>query len=271
MNDLTPKQALFVAEYLRDANATAAAVRAGYSERTANQQGPRLLENAAIVAALDAAKAQRSLETGIDSRWILRSLVEEATADIADLFNPKTGDLLPVHRWPMIWRTGLVQGLEIEVLFDGHGKDREQIGVVKKIKLDSRIRRKELIGKHVKVQAFQETVQHKGLEGLADRLARAKARGGDLLEGAFKRDAASSPAIEIAPPSDAPSAAEPKLSNEADAEAVPALETRQEQMPPTVEGSTVENRYAPIMPSATWPQEAEHVITDYDPLTNDER
>ena len=52
---------------------------------------------------------------------------------------------------------------------------------------------------------------------------------------------------------------------------MPALETRQEQVPPTVEGSAVENCYDPIMPSAAWPQEAEHVITDYDSLTNDDR
>jgi phage terminase small subunit len=41
---LTPKQTRFVEEYLIDLNATAAAIRAGYSAKTANQQGPRLLE-----------------------------------------------------------------------------------------------------------------------------------------------------------------------------------------------------------------------------------
>ena len=49
---LTPKQARFVSEYLKDQNATQAAMRAGYSEKTANQQGSRLLANVGVAAAL---------------------------------------------------------------------------------------------------------------------------------------------------------------------------------------------------------------------------
>ncbi len=41
MSDLTPKQARFVEEYLIDLNATQAAIRAGYSKKTAKQQGQR--------------------------------------------------------------------------------------------------------------------------------------------------------------------------------------------------------------------------------------
>lgn len=272
---LTTKQQRFVEEYLIDANGAAAAIRAGYSDRYPDRQAHILLKNSEIAAAIDAAKDRRSLEVGVDARWILRSLVEEATADLSDLFNPVTGDLLPVREWPMIWRTGLVQGLEIEVLFDGYGKDREQIGVVKKIKLDSRIRRKELIGKHVQVNAFQENVSHKGLEGLGDRLDRA-ARRDDLLEGAFKRDAASAPVIEMrASSGDEPQSAEQRTyalpanaaSSEQDRREAdePSLPTPIDSEPEAVEP------YDPIMPSTAWPQEAGHVITDYDPLANDER
>lgn len=57
---LTPKQAAFVREYLIDSNATQAAIRAGYSEATAKQQGSRLLTNADIVAAVQA--GQREIE-----------------------------------------------------------------------------------------------------------------------------------------------------------------------------------------------------------------
>jgi hypothetical protein len=48
---MTPRQQRFVDEYLLDLNATQAAVRAGYSARTAEQQGPRLLGNAGVAAA----------------------------------------------------------------------------------------------------------------------------------------------------------------------------------------------------------------------------
>ncbi|WP_295790037.1 terminase small subunit [uncultured Veillonella sp.] len=45
---MTPKQDKFCVEYLVDLNATQAAIRAGYSERTAHSQGPRLLENVEV-------------------------------------------------------------------------------------------------------------------------------------------------------------------------------------------------------------------------------
>jgi phage terminase small subunit len=63
MNTSTSKRQVFAKEYLVDRNATQAAVRAGYSERTAKQQGSRLLtfvDVQAEVAALDA--AQREVE-----------------------------------------------------------------------------------------------------------------------------------------------------------------------------------------------------------------
>lgn len=49
---MTPKQEAFVREYLLDSNATQAAIRAGYSARTAEQQGPRLLGNVEVAAAI---------------------------------------------------------------------------------------------------------------------------------------------------------------------------------------------------------------------------
>jgi hypothetical protein len=57
-------------------------------------------------------------------------LVDEAEADLADLYDDD-GNLLPIHDWPKIWRQGLVQGMDIEELFDGYAGDREQIGVVR--------------------------------------------------------------------------------------------------------------------------------------------
>lgn len=49
---MTPKQAVFVSEYLVDLNATQAAIRAGYSPRTAYSQGQRLLKNVEVQQAI---------------------------------------------------------------------------------------------------------------------------------------------------------------------------------------------------------------------------
>jgi phage terminase small subunit len=56
---LSDKQRAFVMEYIKDFNATRAAIRAGYSEKTANQQGPRLLVNVGIKAEIERLIAER--------------------------------------------------------------------------------------------------------------------------------------------------------------------------------------------------------------------
>ena len=65
---LTPKQSRFVEEYMRDSNATQAYIRAGYSERTANKAGPKLLVNLGVSAAIRKAIQERSDRT---SRWVI--------------------------------------------------------------------------------------------------------------------------------------------------------------------------------------------------------
>lgn len=82
---LTPKQQRFVEEYLVDLNATQAAIRAGYSERTANEQGARLLANASVAAAIAEAQAARSARTEITQDVVLQRLWQIATADANDL------------------------------------------------------------------------------------------------------------------------------------------------------------------------------------------
>ena len=53
MTKLTSKQKRFIDEYLIDCNATQAAIRAGYSPKTANEQGSKLLNNARISSYID--------------------------------------------------------------------------------------------------------------------------------------------------------------------------------------------------------------------------
>jgi phage terminase small subunit len=57
---LTPKQALFVREYLIDLNATQAAIRAGYSDKTARSSGQRMLTNVDIQEAIQKGQLNRA-------------------------------------------------------------------------------------------------------------------------------------------------------------------------------------------------------------------
>ena len=81
---LTDRQARFVKEYLVDLNATQAAIRAGYSKKTAAQQAERLLRNVEVQAAVTAAKQERSERTGIDADDVLSRLHNLASANILD-------------------------------------------------------------------------------------------------------------------------------------------------------------------------------------------
>lgn len=71
--DLTPKQALFVDEYLRDMNATQAAIRAGYSAKTAESAGPRLLGNVRVQQAISAARERLAKKFEITRERVMLS------------------------------------------------------------------------------------------------------------------------------------------------------------------------------------------------------
>lgn len=71
---LTEKQKRFVEEYLVDLNATQAAIRAGYSEKTAQEQSSRLLSNVMVQEAVQKAVADRSARTEITQDAVLREL-----------------------------------------------------------------------------------------------------------------------------------------------------------------------------------------------------
>ncbi len=71
----TPKQARFVAEYLVDLNATQAAIRAGYSEKTAQMIGSENLAKPMVAAAVAAAVAKRSERTEITQDYVLALIV----------------------------------------------------------------------------------------------------------------------------------------------------------------------------------------------------
>lgn len=86
---LTPKQAAFVDEYLIDLNATQAAIRAGYSERTANEQSARLLANVSVRKHIQARMDKRARDTGITAERVLQEIHDIAMADPRELVQVK--------------------------------------------------------------------------------------------------------------------------------------------------------------------------------------
>lgn len=169
--ELTPMEQLFVVHYLKKQVGTKAAILAGYSERTAAAMANKLLKRPMVKAAIEKEMAERCDRVRVDADWLLQRLADEATADVAELFYEE-GGLKPVHEWPEIWRTGLVAGIDVyREMSDG-----KQVGETVKVKLADRMKRLEAIGKHVKVNAFQENHKHDVSEGFADALAKARKR-----------------------------------------------------------------------------------------------
>lgn len=80
--NLTSKQARFIEEYLLDLNATQAAIRAGYSAKTAYSIGQEILKKPEIQEAICQAQKDRSERTKIDQDWVIKRLAALADADI---------------------------------------------------------------------------------------------------------------------------------------------------------------------------------------------
>ena len=156
MANLTPKQQRFVEEYLIDLNATQAAIRAGYSEKTADSIGLQLLRKTQVAEAIAGAKAERSEQTQIDSAYVLKRLVEIDQMDVLDIMDDD-GNVKPLRDWPKIWRQ-YISNIETISMDDGEGW-------LKKIKWPDKVKNLELLGKHVSVGAFKDKIEHTGPNG----------------------------------------------------------------------------------------------------------
>nr|WP_306464574.1 terminase small subunit [Providencia stuartii] len=153
---LTDKQEMFCREYLIDLNATQAAIRAGYSEKTANRTASENLSKPDIQLRISELLKKRSDRLQINADYVLNRLVEIDKMDVLDILN-ESGDLKPVRDWPKVWRTTL-SGLDVMSISTGEeGTD----ALLKKIKWPDKVKNLELLGKHVKVQAFKEQIEQK--------------------------------------------------------------------------------------------------------------
>jgi len=81
---LTAKQQCFVEEYLIDLNATQAAIRAGYSENSAQEQSSRLLSNVMVEEAVSKTIKKRSDKTGVTINQVVTGLLTEAQGGVDD-------------------------------------------------------------------------------------------------------------------------------------------------------------------------------------------
>ena len=94
MRALSPKQARFVAEYLVDLNGTQAAIRAGYSPKTANEQAAQLLAKLSISESVQAGQSKRLNKLDITADRVLSEFARIGFSDLRNVFDA-SGALLP--------------------------------------------------------------------------------------------------------------------------------------------------------------------------------
>ena len=140
---LTPKQAAFVAEYLVDLNATQAAIRAGYSERTAGSQGERLLKKVEVQIALAEAQQKRAERTEITADNVLAEIAKVAFSDVRKIFD-SNGGLVRISDLDDA-AAACVAGCDLVTVSKGEG----EIEHVAKIKLADKLKALELAGRHL--------------------------------------------------------------------------------------------------------------------------
>lgn len=177
MAGLTAKQQRFVEEYLVDLNATQAAIRAGYSQNTAQEIGAENLTKPLIRAAIDAAKAERSEETGITAARVLAEIARMAFYDPAAI-------MLEIGEADFAGRVsidddGKIYGLrgpsdirrlpeDVRRAIVGWGWDRNQNFTVK---LADKSKALDQLARHLSL--YNDRLEVTGLDALAERLARA--------------------------------------------------------------------------------------------------
>ncbi|EJZ17377.1 terminase small subunit [Rhizobium sp. Pop5] len=167
MAELTARQRLFVAEYLKDLNATQAAVRAGFSGKSKDTP-VRLMANEAVRAEIERALGARLEKLEITAERVLAAIADIAFGDVRDVFDEE-GALKAPSEWDD--RTAAaVAGLELNTL----AKARGDVVHVAKIKRADRLKALDMLARHHSL--YHDRLEIKGLEALSERLARAKAR-----------------------------------------------------------------------------------------------
>jgi phage terminase small subunit len=180
--ELTPKERVFVVEYVACRNATKAAIRAKYSKKSARQLAARMLSKDYIKAAINEKIKKIEEKTLITVEEVINGLKKIAFVDIRQAFDDK-GDLLPIHEIPDDVAAA-IGGVDVEAIFDyvkvkpkgaeKIARARECTGYTKKVKMTEKTAALIALGRHLKM--FTDKVEVEVVDKLAERMSEARKR-----------------------------------------------------------------------------------------------
>ena len=168
---LSDQHKLYCLEYIKDLNATKAALRAGYAEGSARQQASALMSKPNIQRYIQELFDQRSKRVEVNADTILRELLAMATVDVTEAYDD-AGWLKQIKDIPAHVRKSIA-GLETQEIFQGEGDDRSIIGMARKVKFYDKTKALELLGKHLKI--WTDKVEHSGTISLEQLIGAANA------------------------------------------------------------------------------------------------
>ncbi|MCM1958159.1 terminase small subunit [Acinetobacter modestus] len=146
---LRGKQQRFVDEYLVDRNATQAAIRAGYSAKTANEIGAQNLAKLSIKEAIAIGEAEIAERTKITQDMVIKELAKIGFSNMLDYINVTEGGD-PVTDFSTLTRdqAAAISEITVEEYTEGRGDDARN---VKRTKFKLSEKRSALvdIGKHL--------------------------------------------------------------------------------------------------------------------------
>ena len=164
---------LFAHAYAKDQNATKAALIAGYSPRTADKQGSRLLNHVEVKAAIASIVEQRAKKMDITAERVLKEIAVLGFSNMMDYMSVAE-DGQPFVDLSKLTREQAAAIQEFSTDTTGGSGDGERLLIYRRrLKLADKTRNLELLGKHL--QLFTEVVKHEGLEGLADLFRKRRA------------------------------------------------------------------------------------------------
>lgn len=141
---MSPKQKRFCQEYVIDLNGAQAAIRAGYSKKTARTQANQILTKLDIKSYIAELQNAREKETGISGFKIVRELARLAFVDLRKLYDDQ-GNLKPIQDLDNETAAAL-SGVDLEIYVK---EGKPGIITTKKVRIHDKTRALEILTKHV--------------------------------------------------------------------------------------------------------------------------
>jgi phage terminase small subunit len=144
---LSAQQERFCQEYVVDLNATQAAIRANYSEKTAGPCASRLLTKDNIKKRIEQLQAPKVKKIEASAERVIKELSRIAFSDIRSLFD-EDDNLKPIKDMTEA-EAAVLSAVDIDSIYSGQGADRIKIGCASKLKLWNKLKALELLGQHL--------------------------------------------------------------------------------------------------------------------------